>query len=79
MENSISYSRLMNMPVLWIMNPKSFIRTVFISFIFQISVKIKNILLKIKFEFRNIQFITLIRFKYFPSSKEICWRNYRPI
>src|SRR3989338_906697 len=75
-KDTIPDSRLMNSSQLRIMNPKSLVRSMFICSIFQISIKVKNILFQIKLKIHNIKFIFLIGLEDIPCTEQCNGRNY---
>jgi len=71
MKNTVSYCRFVNMTKLWVGNIKIRIRIVFVVFVFKISTKLKNIMLKIFFKFQDINFQLLALLEFIPRQKQI--------
>lgn len=72
MKHPVSRDCLMDPPQFRIMNPKSLVRSVLVGLALQLTIQIENVLLKVKFEFRNIWLVPLVRLEYLPRTKK-CW------
>lgn len=79
MKHSIPHRSLVDSTKLWVMNPKSSVWPVLVGFIFQISIQIKNVLLKIQLKFSNIRLVPFVGLEYLPGTEKRLGRNYRPI
>jgi len=71
MEHSISDYSFVNVPLFGVLNIKRSICFVLILFIFQIPMKLKNVLLKLPFKLNNIPFFLFIATKLIPRRKQI--------
>ena len=71
MENSVSYSRLVYVSTLRVMNKEIAIPAVLIGFILQISLQFKYILLKVFLKTHDVLFTPLATFEFVPCRKQI--------
>ena len=71
MKNAVSDSGFMDMPLLWIVDIKRGVSSVFVSFVFQISVELKDIFFKLPFKLLDIPFFLLVTFEFIPRQKQI--------
>lgn len=76
MQYAVADSRFVDVPLFRIGYVKTGIWTMLIDFVFQISMQLKDVLLKIPFEALNVRFIPFIDLKCIPRRKEIFGRYY---
>lgn len=76
MEDSVSNSGFVDMPLFRVGNVETTVRSVFVRFIFQISVECENVLLQIPLKLQDILFLALVSAKSFPSDKQAFGGNY---
>jgi len=71
MKHSVTHSGFMNPAQNRIMYPETLIWSMFVYSIFQISMQVKNILLKIKLKNSNIGFMPFAMFELIPGQKQV--------
>ena len=76
MEDSVSDCRLVDVPLLGITDVKTFVRAVFVCFVFQIPMQLKNILFQIPLEALNVRLVPFISLKGIPRQEQILGRYY---
>ena len=68
---AVSDSGLMNMSLFWVLNVKRDVFPVFVSFIFQIPMELKNVFFKLPFKFSHVLSFLFVAFEFIPRQKEI--------
>src|SRR6266481_524486 len=74
MKNSVAHIGFMDMTLLRIADIEAVIRAVAVRSVFEVAVKLKNILLEIPLEFRDIRLLAFVRLERFPRFEEILRR-----
>ncbi len=73
-QNPVPHRRFVNMTLFGVADIKAHVWAVFVGFILQISMKLKDISFEIPFKLKNIQLAPFIAPKCIPGREEILWR-----
>ena len=76
MQNPVSDHRFLDISQFWIINIKRTVGAVTISFVFELTVKLEEVIFQMAFKCLDIHLFAFARTEFFPSQKQILVTNY---